>query len=308
MKLFPGRVLVCALALLPLGSCTTLSPVNQNLKEKPLSAAGPEAVAPQWRPLAVRGLDYFAGKSRRPRLEFRALRVDLAEPGLGIAVYPGETAPPEAAVPGVRVSSFVRRRGLLAGINAAPFSPVSGKEGTPLTVTGITIANGVLVSPPAPRYDALVFYFGGGAAIVSQADLTEPERRETIQNAVGGFFRILENGRLSGRLEAAEHPSAPRHPRSAAGLSADRRFLYLLAIDGRRPGSLGATEAETAAILRRLGASDGINLDGGGSTSLALRYPDNKVRPVNIPIHGGIPGRERAVASCLGISPEGGRP
>jgi hypothetical protein len=230
--------------------------------------------------------------------------VDLAAPGLSVAVYPGEAAPPGAAntVPGIRVSSFVRRRGLLAGINTAPFGPVSGREGKPLTITGITIAGGVLLSPPIPRYDALIFYSGGGAAIISQGDLGDPGDRETIQHAVGGFFRILEGGRLNDRaLKLAEDPAAPRHPRSAAGLSADRRFLYLLAIDGRRPGSFGATEAETAVILRRLGASEGINLDGGGSTSLALRYPDHRVRPVNVPIHGGIPGRERAVASCLGI-------
>jgi hypothetical protein len=54
-------------------------------------------------------------------------------------------------------------------------------------------------------------------------------------------------------------------------------------------------------VLRALGAGEGINLDGGGSTALALRYPDGKVRVANIPIHGGIPGTERAVAGCLGI-------
>ena len=60
-------------------------------------------------------------------------------------------------------------------------------------------------------------------------------------------------------------------------------------------------DMETAMLLRALGAHDGINLDGGGSSSLALRYPDGKVRVANTPVHGGVPGRERAVAGCIGV-------
>jgi exopolysaccharide biosynthesis protein len=84
-------------------------------------------------------------------------------------------------------------------------------------------------------------------------------------------------------------------------MSAGGEYLYLLVIDGRRPGSIGSTEAETAILLRQLGAWEGINFDGGGSSALVLRYPDGGIRPVNRPIHKGIPGRERAVAGCLGV-------
>jgi hypothetical protein len=252
------------------------------------------------------GIVYYGGKITKPRLEFRALRIDLSEPALRIVVGGGNAspAPPAGTVPSVRVSTFVRENGLLAGINAAPFDPpITRKEGIPLTIAGITVAEGVLVSPPNPRFDALVFYYGGGAAVLSQGTLGN---LTDIQNAVGGFYRILEGGRLPRRvLKPVGARSAPRHPRSAAGLSADGQYLYLLAIDGRRPGSIGATEAETGIILRQLGAAEGINLDGGGSTSLALRFPKGLVRPVNTPIHGGFPGQERAVASCLGIGPAG---
>jgi exopolysaccharide biosynthesis protein len=92
-----------------------------------------------------------------------------------------------------------------------------------------------------------------------------------------------------------------RHPRSAAGVSANGEYLYLLVVDGRRSGSIGSTEKETALLLRVLGSWDGINFDGGGSSALALRYPDGKVRVVNTPIHNMIPGTERAVAGCVGI-------
>ncbi|MDR1637367.1 MAG: phosphodiester glycosidase family protein, partial [Treponema sp.] len=101
-----------------------------------------------------------------------------------------------------------------------------------------------------------------------------------------------------------EKQEGPRSARSAAGLSGGGKILYLLAIDGKRPGSPGATEAETALILKRLGAAEGINLDGGGSSALALRFPGGETRLVNTPVHQIIPGRERAVAVCLGIGVE----
>jgi exopolysaccharide biosynthesis protein len=120
---------------------------------------------------------------------------------------------------------------------------------------------------------------------------------------VGGFFTVLRDGSIT---ENAQQGQA-RHPRSAAGLSRDGSTLYLLVVDGRQFGSIGATEAELAAILNRLGACDGLNFDGGGSTALALRVPDgnstnkSRIRVVNTPIHNHIPGWERAVATCLGI-------
>jgi hypothetical protein len=304
---FPSIVVysIILTALILPGSCTTFSPVQS----APQKTASPENIRPRWQPLApdiTGGIGYYAGKTVKPKLEFRALRIDLSEPGLRILVGGGKpsAAQPPGTVPGIRVSSFVRDNGLLAGINAAPFAPVlTRKEGVPLTITGITVAEGVLISPPNPRFDALVFYYGGGAAVVGQGELGNPAK---IQNAVGGFYRVLGEGRLTGRaLKSAENrgeiPSAPRFPRSAAGLSAEGDFLYLLVIDGRQLKSAGATEAETGIILRQLGAAQGLIFDGGGSTALALRFPGGGVRIVNTPVHRGIPGQERAVASCLGI-------
>jgi len=201
----------------------------------------------------------------------------------------------EDEVLSTKVSSFVRDNDLLAGINALPFDPVSDMEGEPRTNIGLVIADGRMVSPPNPGFDALVFFTDGSVAIKAQYEIC---CTENIANAVGGFRRILENNELVPRVLDLQ----PRHPRSAAGISPCGRFLYLLAIDGRRFGSVGSTQAETALLLRALGAAEGINFDGGGSTSLAMRFPNGEVRVVNTPVHGNFPpGRERAVAGVLGI-------
>ena len=279
-------------------SCATVSLVDG----RPLAVAAlPGDVRPLWRPfpgddagMTDGCLAYFAGRVSQPRLEFHALRICIASPALRVVAAGGKRGDGSDEILSTRVSSFVRDNGLLAGINALPFSPVSGREGEPRANVGIVVSDGRLISPPAPQFDALVLFEDGSAAIKSQSDIS---CAEGIASAVGGFRRVLEGYELAPRVLGLQ----ARHPRSAAGISSCGRFLYLLAIDGRRRGSIGATEAEIALLLRALGAAEGINFDGGGSTSLALRFPDGRIRVVNTPIHRQIPGRERAVAGVLGI-------
>jgi hypothetical protein len=278
------------LLLLIFPTCATGSPVNTT-REGPVSFTTVQAVQPQWQPLAD-GIGYFHGKTDNPRLEFWALRIDLHAPNTRIVVKGGADGD---GTLGTKVSSFVRSNDLLAGINAVPFDVISAREGLPIKNMGLVISGGELIAPVNPNYDALVFYRDGHAAVVRQSAVSSIV---DIENAVGGFHQILAGTEATQRTLNRED----RHPRSAAGISADGGILYLLVIDGRREGSSGGTEKETALLLRALGSTDGINLDGGGSSALVLRYPDGRVRAVNTPIHGGIPGQERAVAGCLGVS------
>ncbi|WP_010253085.1 phosphodiester glycosidase family protein [Treponema primitia] len=275
-------------------SCASLSPLADQPRTPPARTVTPDVLLPAWKPFAP-GIDYFEGRIGKPRLELWALRVDLGNPDLEFVVNSGEMV---GVIPGTTITGFVRDYDCIAGINTNPFDPVSANVGEERTIVGISIAAGVLNAPAVPGYDALVLYTNGKAAIVSQAALTTPDELMDIRNAVGGFSEVLREGAVTEQTLAR---NGPRHPRSAAGISADGKTLYLLAIDGRRPGSAGATEEEIGIILKQLGADDGLNFDGGGSTALALRYPDGTVRAVNTPIHGMIPGKERAVATCLGI-------
>jgi len=244
-------------------------------------------VKPQWQQFAD-GIDYLHGGLSSPKMKYWALRIDLSSPAIEIVVS-GEAL-------SAKVSSFTRGNNLAAGINALPFDVVSSTEGQPIKNVGIVVSQGKLLSPTNSRYDALVFYKDGRTAILNQA-LINSSSIEEIKNAVGGFHQILKEGEMTERALNSE----PRHPRSAAGLSADGRYLYLLVIDGRQAASIGATEGETAALLLSLGSQNGINFDGGGSSALALRFPDGNVKVVNTPVHKTIPGQERAVAGCLGI-------
>jgi hypothetical protein len=262
------------------------------------------ALLPRWQPLISGGeLAALAGRIKKPRLEFWAVRIEL-KPGLRILIGAGkgEGIPRFGHVPSTRVSSFVRDNELAAGINAVPFEPSSTREGEDRRVVGLAVSEGRLIAPPVPRFDALVFYRDGRAAIVGQGEFGGADSEDgtagppEILHAVGGFHRILQDGELTERARR----ESPRYARSAAGLSADGTTLYLLAINGGRLMNRGATEAETALILKQLGARDALNLDGGGSSALVLRFPDG-LAVLNTPVHLGLPGWERAVALCLGI-------
>ncbi len=92
---------------------------------------------------------------------------------------------------------------------------------------------------------------------------------ESILHAVGGREWILRDGatNISPRPASADQ----LHARSAVGLTADGR-LILATVDGGRSGwSVGMRLPELAELMLSRGAANAINLDGGGSTALAIR-------------------------------------
>jgi Phosphodiester glycosidase len=96
------------------------------------------------------------------------------------------------------------------------------------------------------------------------------------------------------------HLNPLRHPRTVVGLNAGRTKLVILVVDGRKAGvALGMSYAELGTEMQRLGCTQAINLDGGGSTVMAVRdLATGKYRVLNDPTDG----QERAVANVLGIS------
>jgi exopolysaccharide biosynthesis protein len=89
-----------------------------------------------------------------------------------------------------------------------------------------------------------------------------------------------------------------RHPRAAIAVVKNK--VLLITVDGRDPNAAGMNLYELAKIMKWLGADDGINLDGGGSTTLWIHdQPESGV--VNFPSddkkwgHAG----ERKVANVL---------
>jgi phosphodiester glycosidase len=104
-----------------------------------------------------------------------------------------------------------------------------------------------------------------------------------IMDNMGGTPELMRGGAV-----VATNCSAPlcrRHPRTGIGRRGDGRLL-LVVVDGRRKGSVGMTLLEFAKLFRNLGATDALNLDGGGSSTMVVkgaimnRPSDGVQRPV----------------------------
>ncbi len=111
---------------------------------------------------------------------------------------------------------------------------------------------------------------------------------------IGGNVILVKDGK------ALPLKNKIRHPRTVVGFNAEKTKLILLVVDGRKPGiAIGMNYEELAAEMLRLGCSDALNLDGGGSSVIAVRdAATGKIKILNAPTDG----HERAVADVLGIS------
>ena len=90
-----------------------------------------------------------------------------------------------------------------------------------------------------------------------------------------------------------------RHNRTAIGVRDDGTVL-LVTVDGRMKESEGLSLGDFARLLRYLGCSEALNLDGGGSTTMYVKdYPHGGL--VNHPTDNGkydFKG-ERGVSNCI---------
>jgi exopolysaccharide biosynthesis protein len=91
---------------------------------------------------------------------------------------------------------------------------------------------------------------------------------------LGAGPQLIKAGKVAvTHLEEQFAPSfaSVRHPRTAVGRMKDGKLL-LVTVDGRQPAiSIGMSLYSLAALLLELGAMDGINLDGGGSTTMVVK-------------------------------------
>ena len=109
---------------------------------------------------------------------------------------------------------------------------------------------------------------------------------------IGGNVILVKDGVI------VPSKNKQKHPRTVVGLDASGKKLIIMLVDGRKPGvAVGMTYDELAAEMIRLGCRQALNLDGGGSSVMAVREA-GKLAILNEPTDG----RERAVGNVLGIA------
>lgn len=151
------------------------------------------------------------------------------------------------------------------------YAPVSPQYGVQLRVEGnkITAAsanplsipeNGYVLVGPKSQLGKLF-----GAEYVDVQINTIP-KWENVKHIISGGPYLVKDNQIFIDITAQKLQSiGGRNPRTAIGYTKDND-LILVAADGREGSSVGLTLTELANLMRSLGCTNAINLDGGGST------------------------------------------
>lgn len=262
-----------------------------------------------------------------------ALRIDLRDPDISFVSTPAVEGQPGYTQPQT-VTSFVNEHQSDAGklpvqvaLNTNFFHPccvTDGNVSSTVQLRGLSISEGVAINPDdlnvsdksQPGAVSALFTRdtlqpGLLVSFVTVIDGTEPSVWEGVESAISGGngnpgapkpvtpFLLLE-----GVLQPERNPAKTQiAARTVVGFDDDLppRFMYIVTIDGKEGSTSGAANFDSACWLSLVGAWDGFNLDGGGSTTLAYAN-QGKAQLIGTPYGDEkTPCLERLVGSVFGI-------
>ena len=248
------------------------------------------------------GVIYYSETRTNPPTRFFVAEVDLTNPRLHLRVAPGG---PDPDGPGKWQTTLMQPTKIAARekfdlvVNGDFFRArgVNDSEGTNsgyrpklwALVEGPAVTDGKVWSTSTNARPCLVIHKNRSVTI---ENLTRPNGDDW--EVISGNTMLVRDG------VAVPHQNRAHHPRTAVGLDATGTKLILLVVDGRKPGvAVGMSYDELAAEMLELGCREALNLDGGGSSVMAIRNPaTGKLHMLNEPTDG----HERPVADVLGIS------
>jgi hypothetical protein len=273
------------------------------------------------------GITYFDKTEAQPRpLRMHVAQIDLQAPGIRFKV-----SPPGGDREVLRQSTldFLKQERAQLAINGHFFLPFPSQDKT-AWVIGLAASEGQVFSAfeiPEQSYALVAFAPAinidrdNRASIVhfdpAFADRRHVREKVALWNVVAGSSQIVTDGAVSvpyyrddNHFDAELDPGGPNNytndkawadvttARTAIGLSKDRHTLTLFTVDVRG-GSEGMKLSEVATVLiRDFGVFDALNLDGGGSTTMAMEDPRGVPSIVNVSSDN--PGG-RVVATSLAV-------
>ena len=245
------------------------------------------------------GIDYWHEEVDGPN-HLYILKVDLQAKGIRPYVTPEDCTKTGDTVlcNAMETSEFVKKYKTQVAVNASFFDYNGGNGYDPSTGKGTMRARGYTASEGSP-YQYYLESSSHKATIgftQNNAFLFGTDHQKAMYSAVSGSTYLVSNGKPS---ESNGDPE----PRTVAGIDKTGRYFYMIVVDGREAGkNEGMSFRDIAKHMVRLGVYTGVNLDGGGSTTMVIAgKPNNGV--VNSPSNTieGKRGYERKVTTHLGF-------
>ncbi len=242
------------------------------------------------------GVEYIRDVRNSPRrIVIHVIKVNLREHGIRMLVTPGN---PDEELPlkARTTSQFLNNFELQVAINGDGFQPWYSygffdyypHKGDRVDAIGYAASEGIIYSQDTDNEPRLYLSITNSGRINSQTGKDF--------NVISGNLVLVKDGAPVDGLGGSPNP------RTAVALNRPNDQLILIVVDGRQPGySEGVTLQELAEIIVYHGGYNAINLDGGGSSTMAVEGPLGMADVLNSPINHRIPGRERPVGNHLGI-------
>ena len=187
---------------------------------------------------------------------YHAVKIDLTTPGLEIICIP-QTPDQNTSSQRITTKKFASKYNTTVAINATPFSKES--------IAGVHVSDGQVLAPPVERYAAIAFTkdeLGFKAFIF---DTQTDELLQGYDYAFGGFFTVLKDSVVIDSFQPITDS------RMGAGITADGRTLFILAVEGEISCiSRGLSYPQCAQIFLDMGCTTALELDGGSSTQLCI--------------------------------------
>jgi exopolysaccharide biosynthesis protein len=272
------------------------------------------------------GVEHISRTEASPRpLRIHVVRIDLTAPGIRFKLTP------QSGTRGtVRQTTldFLEREGAQIAINGHFFLPFPSAD-TEAWLVGFAASDGVVYSgceAPDQSYAivtaAPAININANRASVVHCDPASEDGKRILEPAIigtalAGSAQIVTHG-----VKTIPEYAGPRNPggllkpggpgnysaekswygqfaaRTAIGLSQDGRTLVLFTVDGRGAGGGMSVDEVADMLMRDFGVYDALNLDGGGSTTLAMTDAAGKASVVNRPSEDA---QGRAVGSNLAV-------
>ena len=204
----------------------------------------------------------------------------------GYADYNGSKWKMQSVRDQAKAAATARNANIVVAVNADIFNMSTGEP------AGVLVMNGNIYQRGIGRA-----YFGitkSGEVVIGDS-LTE-QTLATLQEAVSGFYMIVQNGR---RVGPGNDKYSNVAPKTCVGMKADGSVV-IVTVDGRNyPISSSLGDYDLATIMLDLGCVDVLNLDGGGSTTYLAKYEgEGALNLKNNPSDTV----ERKVSSCLFVT------
>ncbi|MCK6613944.1 MAG: phosphodiester glycosidase family protein [Ignavibacteriaceae bacterium] len=241
----------------------------------------------------------YKGVRSSPALQCWYIEVDLKKPGAVVKPY-FNPAGREG------ITAFSNRFSTIAGINGGYFDVTTGASYSALVNPDILLARNIASvvrdsrtyyltrgfwSIEETRDMAVDWIYHFGTRVIDIYRFTNPLNNAQgtpvpapsplngsamyeIKAGIGGGPVLIKNGQI--RVTYTEEVFwgsgvglTNRDPRSAIGYTEDKRVILFVA-DGRQTISEGLSLNELAAVMQSLGCREALNLDGGGSSQMAV--------------------------------------